>query len=83
MQKQTKRLGRGLTSLLSATETPLMAAAEDIGDRCASRIPVSRLRPNPYQPRQRLKGKDLESLAQSIRKTGLIQPIIARPVGDG
>ena len=37
--------------------------------------------PNPHQPRTRFREEALEELAQSIRATGVIQPIVTRPVG--
>jgi ParB family chromosome partitioning protein len=44
-------------------------------------VDVARIRPNPYQPRQDVSPDDLKSLADSIRKSGLIQPIIVRQLG--
>jgi ParB family chromosome partitioning protein len=46
-------------------------------------IAVDQLRPNPRQPRQDFDDAALESLAESIRTAGLMQPIIARPTPDG
>jgi ParB family chromosome partitioning protein len=43
-----------------------------------STIPVGQIRPNPYQPRRDLLPAALQSLAESIRKTGIIQPILVR-----
>ena len=45
-------------------------------------IEVSKIKPNPRQPRTDFKAIDLESLAASIKSNGLIQPIIVRPL-DG
>jgi ParB family chromosome partitioning protein len=42
-------------------------------------IPVEAIQPNPHQPRQRFNESGLQSLAQSIREQGLMQPIIVRP----
>ena len=42
-------------------------------------IPIRDISPNPYQPRLEFNQKDLEELANSIKKNGLIQPIIVRP----
>lgn len=83
MQKGTKRLGRGLTSLLSATETSIAAQPTTPAAGGALMIDVAKVRPNPYQPRQDLKTEDMETLASSIRKSGLIQPIIVRPASEG
>ena len=41
-------------------------------------IPVSMIRPNPYQPRRIFNRKALEELSQSIKEYGLIQPISVR-----
>ena len=38
--------------------------------------------PNPDQPRTNFKKEDLEELASSIKKNGLLQPILVRKVGD-
>jgi ParB family chromosome partitioning protein len=46
-------------------------------------IPISRIRGNPYQPRQRVEQKALESLAASIAIHGVIQPILVTEILDG
>lgn len=46
-------------------------------------LPISRIRPNPGQPRLNFPEKELESLAQSIRENGLLQPLTVRPTEDG
>ena len=38
--------------------------------------------PNPHQPRSRFREESLEELAQSIRSTGIIQPVVLRPMGE-
>lgn len=45
------------------------------------KVPVTRLRPNPANPREHL--TDIPELAASIREAGLIQPIVVRPADDG
>lgn len=45
-------------------------------------LPVEKLRPSPYQPRQTFDKQELEELANSIKVNGILQPIIARKVGD-
>src|SRR6185295_12569705 len=39
--------------------------------------------PNPFQPRSRVHPARLEELASSIRESGLVQPILARPLPGG
>jgi ParB family chromosome partitioning protein len=50
--------------------------------RADTRLPVSRLKPNPLQPRKDFDAAALESLAQSLRQKGVIQPLIVRPSGE-
>ena len=46
-------------------------------------VPLNLIKPNPDQPRTNFKPEDLEELAQSIEKDGLLQPILVREMGDG
>ena len=60
-----KRLGRGLGSLLG--EKPEVVAPKD-----ARELPVSEIRPNPYQPRKTFArwnhlGKDTDSITDQLR----------------
>ncbi|MSR34294.1 MAG: ParB/RepB/Spo0J family partition protein [Phycisphaerales bacterium] len=45
-------------------------------------IDISKIRPNPRQPRTDFKTSELEGLATSIKSNGLLQPIIVRPLGS-
>jgi ParB family chromosome partitioning protein len=45
-------------------------------------IPLSKIKPNPYQPRTIWKEEQLNELTQSIRENGVIQPIIVRRIGE-
>ena len=49
--------------------------------RQVSYVPVSRVTPNPFQPRQEFDEDALTALAQSIAREGLLQPIVVRPNG--
>jgi ParB family chromosome partitioning protein len=51
------------------------------GDRLAS-IPVDLLQRGQYQPRVDMRQDTLEDLANSIRSQGVVQPIVARPLGN-
>ena len=44
-------------------------------------VPVEQLKPNPYQPRKDMDDAELKTLAESIRASGILQPILARQVG--
>ncbi|MEW5973081.1 MAG: ParB/RepB/Spo0J family partition protein [Pseudomonadota bacterium] len=76
MNAAAKRgLGRGLESLLSSSDKPRE------GD--LRTLPISSIRPNPWQPRQVFEPEQLEQLAASIKAQGLLQPVVVRPAGDG
>jgi ParB family chromosome partitioning protein len=46
-------------------------------------IPLDRLSANPHQPRRTFDESSLKSLADSLKLTGLIQPVVARATEDG
>ncbi|HEY3489202.1 MAG TPA: ParB/RepB/Spo0J family partition protein [Candidatus Deferrimicrobiaceae bacterium] len=75
-----KALGKGLSALLPAGPSPAASASADAGFQ---RIPVDRIRPNPFQPRKTFSGDELHDLVESIREKGVLQPILVRPVGQG
>ena len=54
-------------------------AAPPVGVR---EVDIDLLDPNPHQPRTRFREDSLEELAQSIRSTGVIQPVVVRPIGS-
>lgn len=45
-------------------------------------VPLEKVQPNPDQPRTTFKPEEIEELANSIKKEGLLQPILVRKVGD-
>lgn len=44
-------------------------------------IPISQIRPNPYQPRKYFSDEAIRELSSSIRQIGLLQPINVRQIG--
>jgi len=46
-------------------------------------IPISRIAPNPAQPRRTFRDEELASLANSIREQGILQPLVVRRRSDG
>ena len=70
-----RRLGRGLKALISVPEDS-PSGGELV------RIPVSRIRPNPFQPRKTFNPEELADLEASLAASGLLQPIAVRRVGD-
>ena len=51
-------------------------------DKEAREVDIDLIVPNPNQPRTKFKKEELEELAQSIKKNGLLQPILVRKVDD-
>ena len=45
-------------------------------------IDIDLIEPSPYQPRTRFREEALEELARSIQASGIIQPLIVRPIGS-
>jgi ParB family chromosome partitioning protein len=72
-----RRLGRGLEALISGATSGGSVPASDL-----QRIPISRIRPNPFQPRRQFAEADLVELEASLRQSGLLQPITVRRKGD-
>ncbi len=78
MSRTEKRgLGRGLSALMA--DVHLAGPEQMTSPRKAElHVPVEKLEPNPQQPRLDFKREELESLADSIRQKGVIQPLIVR-----
>jgi len=70
-----RRLGRGLKALISVPDE-----APSGGELV--RIPISRIRANPFQPRKTFDPDELAELQASLASSGLLQPITVRPAGD-
>jgi ParB family chromosome partitioning protein len=66
-------LGRGLAALIPQRANPTGSIE----------ISISRIRPNPRQPRQRIGQAELETLAASITAHGVLQPILVIETIDG
>ena len=73
---KNKGLGRGLDALLSG-EIEESSSADQL-----KTMPVTALQPGKYQPRTFMDPASLESLAESIRAQGIMQPIVVRKVSQ-
>ena len=74
-EKSTRRLGRGLDALFNSKaaieETPPLSALRD--------IPLAQIRSNPFQPRKTFQKNELDELQESLKASGLLQPVTVRP----
>jgi ParB family chromosome partitioning protein len=77
-----KRLGRGLDALLSA-DTSLSPEAGEAAAADQNEVAVSDVVRSRYQPRLEFDEASLNELAASIRKQGLMQPVVVRPRPQG
>ena len=67
-------MGRGLAAILPDTASATSELRE---------LPVALIKPNPAQPRKRFDPEMLAGLAASIEATGVVQPLLVRPLPDG
>jgi len=66
-------LGKGLRAL--------MGTGEQVREQ-VQQIQLDQIRPNPFQPRRTFDEASLEELSDSIRRQGVLQPVVVRPMGD-
>ena len=70
MATRRSGLGKGLEALIPLSR---------VGN--LQNIPIERVRPNPNQPRKSFDPEALEVLTASIRRVGVLQPVVVRPEG--
>ena len=75
MASGRRGIGRGLAAILPETEPT------DAGE--LRELPVSLIKPNPSQPRTKFDEEALAALAASIEASGVVQPLLVRPLPDG
>lgn len=74
-------LGRGLDVLLGQSSPPAAPTAPVPGG--VAEIPLEKVAPNPQQPRHTFPADEMEQLAASIRRHGVLQPIVVSRNGAG
>lgn len=82
--QQEKKLGRGLSALLgdSKSKKEAMPPIANFDQKLVETIALDKINAGVYQPRKNFNQTELEELADSIKESGLIQPIILRKIGD-
>jgi len=75
---ERRRLGRGLDSLIPPLELEPVVVRDETG-----LIPLKQIELNPEQPRLAMDPEELQHLADSIRASGVIQPVLVRPAASG
>jgi ParB family chromosome partitioning protein len=76
---EKKALGKGLEALLPTVQfkAPTLPTAD------VQEILLTQIIPNRYQPRTTFSEDEISELSESIKKNGLIQPVMVRRKGDG
>jgi ParB family chromosome partitioning protein len=84
MSPAKKALGRGLGAIFEDVED---AYSKELGSAnspdLVREIDISQISPNPYQPRKYFNEVAIKELSESIKKHGLLQPIIVVEKDDG
>jgi ParB family chromosome partitioning protein len=75
---EKKALGKGLQALLPEKKFVTAGMGPEVLE-----IPLEKIIPNRSQPRTIFGEAELQELAQSLKDTGLLQPIVVRRIGDG
>ncbi len=84
MSNKKRVLGKGLSAIISESAKPVEVLEAGMSDD-ASRIvelDVSKIKPNPDQPRTHFSEEEIAGLSESIKSVGLLQPIIVRKMRD-
>ena len=71
-------LGRGLGALLSSSPAP----AVETGASGVQELPIDSIIANPRQPRKAFDNKALDDLSQSLKRSGVLQPVVVRRHGQ-
>ena len=86
-------LGRGLGALIREPEPQVASApapaaigtsvppSRETMSAGPQQVDIDLIEPSPYQPRTRFREEALEELARSIKASGIIQPLVVRPIG--
>lgn len=90
---QPRGLGKGLNAILGEVREPVDDSRRPVAyvhktplkqnAAGVQKLPIEKIQPNPFQPRQSFDPEALQELSNSIRTLGLIQPITVRRVEDG
>jgi ParB family transcriptional regulator, chromosome partitioning protein len=86
MSEPRKVLGRGISSLIPAYRPATQIQPERKPDEPVGvglEVAISSIRLNPQQPRRRFSEGAIEELTQSIRRTGVLQPLVVRRTDTG
>ena len=76
---EKKALGKGLGALLPDSLPKILPIERET----TQDVPLDRIVPNRYQPRQTFDADELTQLAESVKRNGVLQPVLVRRKADG
>ncbi len=76
---EKKALGKGLGALLPDSLPKILPIEREM----TQEVPLDRIVPNRYQPRQTFEPGELAQLADSVKRNGVLQPVLVRRKADG
>lgn len=78
-----KVLGRGLEALISGDTATAASEGRPVVQAGVQELEIEKISPNPFQPRTRFNDDSLRELSDSIKASGVLQPLLVRKVGPG
>jgi len=66
----------------TSTSAAAAAPAREAAHAGPLQLDIDLIEPSPYQPRTRFREEALDELARSIQSSGIIQPLVVRPIGN-
>ena len=79
INSKNKGLGRGLSSLLGQEDPNKTNFIEkNIENSNYKLVPIELIEPGPWQPRKKFDKNNMQTLAESIKKQGIIQPVVLK-----
>jgi ParB family chromosome partitioning protein len=82
MSNRRSALGRGIGALIPPAPEANLAPVQPDTEQRPAEIPIDSIDANPEQPRRRFEAAELESLSDSIRRHGVLQPVVVRRSGN-
>ena len=83
LPKTGARSSKANNPLKSAPVAPAAKSVKNDEKGMVGEVLLAQVHPNPNQPRTNFKPEEIEELANSIKRHGLLQPILVRKTGDG
>lgn len=79
MQNKHRSLGKGFESLIpQGFDSTILADREEP----IRKLPINMVKPNPHQPRQHFDETFLIELSESIKRHGILQPLVVTPLSN-